>query len=549
VTDSHAASPLGPTVESRPGLLRVLGLGTAIALVVGNVIGSGIFFKPGGIAADVGDFRLIISAWIAGGVVCILGGLCFAELGAMLPRAGGLYVYLREAYGRPTAFLFGWTEFAFGKPASNAALSVAFVGALDAAVGWDLGIFAVVAVAAGVVSLMAWINIVGVIWGGRVQAGTTIIKAGFLGVVAALPFVLLAFRGGTPAFSVDNYATTLSAAPHQTTFAAQFAAAMLAVMWAYNGWHGITPVAEEIRDPERNIPRALFLGIGILIVLYVGANFAYHGVLSMDEMAAGGTSAAQNMVRKSLLPISESAAGFGVALVTAVIMTSTFGAINSNILEGPRVSFAMGRDDVFFRGLGRVHVNYRTPAVAIAVQALMAAGLLVATGGYVWVESRAPRVESEAAAPAGGERTSNIEHSTSNIESPAAGGESVTAAGSQPSTLDPRPRSNSDQLKDTFTILTNLVVFSASLFYFLAVLAVIVLRYRRPEWRRPYRTHGYPLVPLLYLAFYTWFLWYVYWGEPLEANVGLLLVALGLPAYYGWRAWARRHPEDLRDGV
>jgi APA family basic amino acid/polyamine antiporter len=526
------ANPLGPDVESRPGLLRVLGLGTAVAMVVGNVIGSGIFFKPGGIAADVGDFRLIISAWIVGGIVCVLGGLCFAELGAMLPRAGGLYVYLREAYGRPTAFLFGWSEFALGKPASNAALAVAFVGALDAAVGWDLSIFAVVTLAAGIVSLMAWINIVGVIWGGRVQAGTTIIKAGFLGLVAVLPFAMLAF-GGTPAFDPANYGTTLTGTPKQIGFVAQFAAAMLAVMWAYNGWHGITPVAEEIRDPERNIPRALFLGIGILIVLYVGANFAYHGVLSMDELAAGGTSAAQNMVRKSLAPAGESAAGLGVALVTAVIMTSTFGAINSNILEGPRVSFAMGRDDVFFRALGRVHVNYRTPAVAIAVQTLMATGLLVATGAYVWVQSQQANV--------GGVRATVVTEAAASV----AANPHPSTLNPQPSTLDPQPITNSKQLKDTFDILTNLVVFSASLFYFLAVLAVIVLRYRRPEWRRPYRTHGYPAVPLLYLAFYAWFLWYVYWGARLEANVGLALVILGLPAYYGWRAWAKRHPEQV----
>jgi APA family basic amino acid/polyamine antiporter len=215
----------------------------------------------------------------------------------------------------------------------------------------------------------------------------------------------------------------------------------------------------------------------------------------------------------------------GVALVTAVIMTSTFGAINSNILEGPRVSFAMGRDDVFFRALGRVHVNYRTPAIAIAVQALMATALLFGTGTYVWVnarESQETRVESP----------EQIEDS---------------ASGSGPSSLDSRP--NAEHLKETFTILTNLVVFSASLFYFLAVLAVIVLRRRRPDWPRPYRTHGYPLVPVLYLAFYTWFLWYVYQGEPLEANVGLALVALGLPAYYGWQRWAQRHPEDMRDGV
>ncbi|MBW3541489.1 MAG: amino acid permease [Planctomycetes bacterium] len=527
-------SPLTSTVESRPGLLRAMGPGMAVAMVVGNVIGSGIFYKPGKIAADSGDFGLIITAWIVGGIVCLFGGLCFAELGAMLPRAGGLYVSVREAWGRPAAFLYGWTEFLLGKPASNAALSVAFIGALERAAGWSLPLGSIVLWVALMVGLMAWVNVLGVIWGGRVQAGTTLIKAGFLGAVALLPFVLL-MASDRPAFDRANYASTLSAGPAQPTLVAQFAVVMLAVMWAYNGWHGITPVAEEIRDPGRNIPRALFLGIGILIVLYVGANFAYHGVLSMDEMAADPNNAAQNMVRKSLVPLGTSAASVGVALISAVIMCSTFGAINSNILSGPRVSFAMGRDDVFFRSLGRVHVNYRTPAVSIVVQAAMAGVLLVATGLYVANRS-AERGQTPLSA-IGAE-----EQSTSDRQRG----------------LTPPPRGETDggerlrrsqALGDTFEILTNLVVFSASLFYFLAVAAVPVLRWRRPEWPRPYRTLGYPLVPFAYLVFYAWFLWQVYFANPLEANAGVLMVAAGLPAYFLWRKWAQAHPQDMRDGV
>lgn len=487
--------PTAPDSESRPGLLRALGPGMAIAIVVGNVIGSGIFYKPGAIAAAVGDFPLIILTWVVGGGICILGALCFAELGVMLPRAGGLYVYLREAYGRPVAFLYGWTEFFFGKPASTGALAVAFVGALAEAAAWKLSITTGVMLSLALILALSWVNVIGVIWGGRVQAATTLVKAGFLGFVAVLPFILSA--AGAPGADAANYRTTI--VPTESTLATQFAAAMLAVMWAYNGWHGIAPVAEEVRNPERNIPLALFGGLGILIVLYVGANLAYHGVLSMSEMKAAGENAAQDMVRKLLLPSGSGVAQLGVALMSAVIMCSTLGAINSHFLETPRVAFAMGRDDVFFRGLGLVHVNYRTPAIAIIVLGLLSAGFVV--GSAVLVETV-------------------------------------------------------DSLKQTqtgvFKLLTGFVVFSASLFYMLAVLAVIVLRWRHPEWPRPYRTPGYPLVPVAYLAFYSWFLYYVYNGTPdsrFLANVGLALVALGIPVYYAWHAWAARHPQTMHDGM
>jgi APA family basic amino acid/polyamine antiporter len=491
VSDSSQPLPdaLSPGVESRPGLLRALGPGMALAMVVGNVIGSGIFLKPGGIARDAGDFSLIITAWIVGGVVCIFGALCFAELAAMLPRAGGLYVYLREAYGRPVAFLYGWSEFLFGKPASIGALSVAFVGALMTVGGWTIGPVGEVALALSLIVAMAWINIVGVIWGGRVQAGTTLIKAGFLGLVALLPFVIE--MGGGAGVDWANYAT--SVVPKQTTTTMQFAAAMLAVMWAYNGWHGVTPVAEEVRDPGRNIPLALFGGIGILILLYVSANCAYHGVLTMLEMSASGETAAQTMIEKLLMPRGESVARFGVAAMSAVIMCSVFGAINSNMLNGPRVSFAMGRDDVFFRGLGRVHVNYRTPAIAIFVQAVMSSLLVIASAVLV-------------------------------------------------RTVPALAKTN------IFGMLTDYVIFSASIFYVLAVLSVFVLRRKHPEWDRPFRTLGYPVIPIAYVSFYAWFLSRVYLDKPFEAWTGIVLISLGLPVFYGWKMWSARHPEDVTDG-
>ncbi|HUE17126.1 MAG TPA: amino acid permease [Planctomycetaceae bacterium] len=359
---------LTPQSESpaanQPTLLRALGPGMAMAVVVGNVIGSGIYVKPGGIARDAGDFRVILAAWVIGGLICLLGSLCIAELGAMLPQAGGLYVYLREAYGRPVAFLYGWTDFLFSRPASIGALTVIFVGTLFELGGWTPGPWGQLAFETVIIAAMAWINVLGVIWGGRVQGITTIAKAGFLAGVAALPFAM-AFFGHAP-LEPANLASVVT--PKQSLLSTQFAAALLGVLWAYNGWEALGSVAEEIRDPQKNIPRALFGGLGILIVLYVSANIAYHVALPMEKIVLSGEHAAERMFETLLGP-------GGRTLMAVGLLLSTFSGINSNTLLGPRVSFAMGRDGVFFRSLGWVHASYRTPAFAIVVQAVMSIGL------------------------------------------------------------------------------------------------------------------------------------------------------------------------------
>ena len=338
----------------------------ALAIVVGNVIGSGIFLKPGSIAAEAGDFRLILSAWLVGGAVCGLGALCFAELAAMLPRAGGLYAFLKEAYGKPAAFLFSWNEFLFNRPASIGALSVAFAGALGLSLGRTLTQPETIFLALGLILLLTWVNIRGVLWGGWVQGATTLVKASFLGLLALLPFLMAPFS--ETGIDWANYSSRVEPSGDMAP-GTRFGLVLLSVMWAYNGWHGITPVAEEVRDPERNIPRAMFGGVGLLTVLYVSANLAYHGVLSMGEMAAAGPHAAETMVAALLGP-------FGAAAMAAVIMCSTFGGINSNLLLSTRIPFALGRDRLLAPVLGRVHAAYRTPFVAIIVQAFMAALLV-----------------------------------------------------------------------------------------------------------------------------------------------------------------------------
>jgi basic amino acid/polyamine antiporter, APA family len=461
-----------PGTPTSPSLLRALGPGMAMAVVVGNVIGSGIYFKPGGIAKDAGDFGLILTAWVVGGLICLMGSLCIAELGAMLPHAGGLYVYLREAYGRPIAFLYGWTDFLFSRPASIGALTVVFVETLFRMGKAKPGTAGELALESAIIVAMAWINILGVIWGGRLQGVTTIAKAGFLAGVALLPFAV-AWFGHTP-LVLENLATTVT--PEKPTLSTQFAAALLGILWAYNGWEALGSVAEEIRDPQKNIPRALFGGLGILIVLYVSANVAYHLSMPMQQIADSGEHAAEKMCEKLLGPI-------GGTLMAAGLLLSTFSGINSNTLLGPRVSFAMGRDGVFFRSLGWVHSSYRTPAFAIVVQAAMSIGLVVASSILV-----------------------HVFHSF----------KSTTV----------------------FDILSNYVVFASSIFYMLAVIGVVVLRRTRPDLPRPYRTFAYPYVPFLYAAFYVWFLWEVYQGNRLQSNIGLGLIALGIPVYLFWQRHA-----------
>lgn len=460
-----------PTSAPQPSLVRAMGLGMAVALVVGNVIGSGIFAKPGRIAAEAGDFGLIITAWVTGGVLALMGALSIAELAAMLPHAGGLYVYLREAYGRGVAFLFGWADVLFQRPASTGALGVMCVTNLAAAIGWQASPSELVLAAGAVIVGLATVNILGVAWGGRMQAVTTVLKVGFIVMIIVLPGLMWLLGMYQPQWS--NFGQGI-ADPGQKTLLTQFTAALLAVSWAYNGWDGITPLAEEIKEPQRNVPRALFLGIGVLALLYISANLAYHLVVPMSEMVIKDH---QKLV--ATLTLTELLGPIGRTLMSIGVMLSTLGAMNGNLLYGPRVSFAMGRDKVFFSQLGAVHSTFRTPAFAITVQAVMA---LLLVGTSFWL--------------------------TANVAS--------------------------FKDKALFDLLTDYVVFSASLFYVSSVAAVFVLRKKHPEWPRPYRTWGYPWLPAAYVVFYAWFLGMVFVGNWQESVIGIGLIVLGIPVYWIW---------------
>ena len=473
--------------EERVTLLRALGPGMAVAIVVGNVIGSGIFATPGGIAADGLGFPLIISAWITGGVLSLLGALCFAELGAMLPRAGGMYVYLKHAYGRPVGYLQGWTQFIFGNPGSLGALSIIFAAHLGELLYPDstegISRYMTVGLAVSLIVGLATVNVIGVLWGGWVQSLTTVFKAGVVLAVAVLPFCIVGNH--ERAATIETvWSAALPMVEGTPSAASRFAIVLLAVMWAYNGWHGITPVAEEVRDPGKNIPRALLIGVGILTVLYVSANLAYHLVVPMEEMIDG-----ENRKKVAVLLFDRLLGPFGGQLMAVGVMVSTFGAINSNLLLGPRVPFAMGRDDRLLGWLGRVNPRFRTPARAIGVQAAM--GVLLLIGSTLLVEG---------------------------LQSQPGGGPSV------------------------FDLMTSYIVFSSSIFYMLAVAAVLVLRRRHPEWERPFRVHW--LVPVAYLLFYSWFLGHVVIGKPVESGIGIAMSLSGIPVLLLSLAWSRRRGPD-----
>ncbi|MEO2020405.1 MAG: APC family permease, partial [Pirellulaceae bacterium] len=318
--------------------------------------------------------------------------------------------------------------------------------------------------------IVAWINFIGVVWGGRFQAVTTIIKAGFVGLMALLPFAMVFFAEQSIQFS--NYATSLVSA--DAPVATRFAVVMLAIMWAYSGWHFVTPVAEEIRNPRRDIPLALLGGIGILTLLYVGANLAFHGVLSMEEMKEAGERASEAMMTKLLAPYGWGK--IGGALVSAVIMCSTLGALNGGLLITPRVTLAMGRSGTFFRSFAYIHPRYQTPAVAIFMQMAMALLLLLASLLLVTFV---------------------------------------------------------DQFKNQsiFTILSNYTVFCYGPFLMLTIAAVMVLRSREPDRERPFRAPFYPLVPLGFLAFYGWFMYMILQGMFAESLVSIGLILLGIPVF------------------
>lgn len=445
-------------------LRRVLGIWSAAAIVVGTVIGSAIFLVPNDMVKSVGSPLMVFAVWIFGGILTLFGALSYAELAAALPYAGGEYVYLREAYGPVWAFLFGWTQMWVAKSGSIAALATGFFIYFANFRPELNGVWVVVPLPLGdsggpleirygqilamaVILVLAFINYFGVKVGGDLQVVVTLLKVGLIAGIIVIGL-------GTGHGSVANYHTSIPAPGGITGFFA----ALVAALWAYDGWNNVSMVASEIRDPQRNLPRALIAGSSAVIVIYLLANLAYFYVLPAAEVGSSARVAADTMRHVLGTP--------GANAVSIVAMISIFAALNGSILSGSRVPFAMARDGLFFRRVAFVNPKHRTPSVSI---------LALSAWGAVLV------------------------------------------------------------LSGRYTQLYTYVIFSSVILYGMATAAVIVLRYKRPDMPRPYRTLGYPFVPIVFVLGITCLVVSTLLKSPRESLMGLALVSLGLPFYFYWK--------------
>jgi len=462
--------------------VRALSLRDAIALVL-TVIGTGVFLKTAPMAQLVGSPSKVLLAWLAAGILSLAGALTYAELGAMMPKAGGEYVFLREAYGDLPAFLFGWSSVMLIASGGLAAVSTALASflasfvplsavftiqdfhVLGQVVHWRLGIQQVVAVA--VILLFSWVNSRGIEMGSRVQWAATVAKLGGIAIIVLGAFLLS--RTGT----WEHLKTPVTARIAPAGVGA-FGAAMLAALWAYQGWSNVPMMAGEIEKPERNIPRALIFGMLIVIVVYLVTNLAYFYALSFSEILTSNSTA-----YRDALPVAARAAqtfsSYGAQIVSFAFVVSAIGALNGITMMNARVPFAMARDGLFFGPLGNLSATSSVPVNAIWFQGIWACVLA---------------------------------------------------------------------LSGTFDQITTSVIFAVWLFTALVGSSLFVLRRKLPAAPRRYRALGYPVVPALFVLVALWLVINTLTVSPVESAAGLFLVALGLPFYFyfrrsGWLTRAR----------
>jgi basic amino acid/polyamine antiporter, APA family len=425
-----------------------------VCLIVGAVIGSGIFLVPGAILRDVGgSVRASLMVWLAGGVLSLLGALTYGELAAANPAAGGLYVYVRDAFGSLPAFLYGWTLFLVIASGTNATLAVAFANYANQIV--PLTPLGGKLLSVAVIALLVCINVLGTRRSATLNNWTTLVKLAGIAAMCAVLFTL--GHGGRlgPAAMV----------PAGGSLGAGFGVAMIAVLWAYEGWQWVTYTASETLEPQRTFPRGFLLGMLILMAAYLTPVVAYVAALGPAEAARSDTIAAAAMTA-----VLGKSAG---KLVAAVILISVFSAANTTCLTAPRVFYAMAEDRLFFRRLAKVHPRFHTPAMAIVVTGVWSA-VLAWTG--------------------------------------------------------------------TFQQLFTYVIFAGWIFYGLAAASIFVFRRRQPDAPLPYRVPGYPLTPFLFVAAASALVLNTIAADWRDAAFGMLIIALGLPAYFFWNYRRRREP-------
>ena len=464
-------------------LVRGLGLTAAISVNVANVIGTGVFLKARVMTCNVGTPGKALTVWLVAGLLSLAGALTYAELLAMMPRAAGEYGIMRDAYGRPWGFIYGWTQFAIARSASAAALAVGFAIFLNDLLGGSLkhvyfslhlpggydvpfGRLQLIALAA--ISVTVLINCAAVSFSGNVATVLTSIKVLLLIGVGLGAFFYA--NGDWSHLSQANVGGACEGVAITTGGFAGFAAAMLGALWAYDGWNNITFLAGEVKQPERNLPLGLIISMFLVMGLYLLVNISYYHVLTPTQIAnvAASSSVAAEVVRRLLGAVA-------VTLMAAAMMTSSFGALHASILATSRVPYAMARDRLFFQGLAKVSPRTRVPIRSLVALGIWS-GVLALSGSY-----------------------------------------------------------------DT---LTDSAIFALTLFYAFVAGSVFIFRRRMPDTQRPYRTWGYPVVPIVFLVVTAWLILTTIWNTPKQSAIGLGLILIGLPVYLIWSRRDRRMNEE-----
>jgi len=343
-------------------LTRRLGLWSSIGLVIGITIGGGIFRTPAGIATRVPDPMLMMGVWILGGLIVLCGALAFAELSASMPETGGMYVYLREGWGRPFGFLYGWAQLVLIRAAALGGISSVFgeyflrVVGIDPAIHPDWADY----LAAGAILFAGATNIVGVQLGALFAGISTIAKFGALTLLVFASFLM----GGSVGGSFENFASTGAAVD-----AGVFGLALISVMWAYDGFADLTFASGEVKDPQRNLPRAIIIGTLLIIAIYLTANAAYLYINPIGVMAKSRLISADTM--------GTLFGQIGVSFVSVIVMISTFGSLMGSMLASPRIFFAMADDKLLFEPIARVHPKWNTPYIAIALACVLGVGMVM----------------------------------------------------------------------------------------------------------------------------------------------------------------------------
>ena len=439
-------------------LPRHLGLWSAVAVLIGSTIGSGIFRVPASVAERLQSPGPVLLAWVIGGVIALFGALTLAELAGALPRSGGVFAYILEAFGPMPAFLFGWTELTVVRASALGAIATIFAE--------YLGRFVVLTpiqvrwVAAAAVIAVGLLNYLGVNRAALLMNLATLAKYGAL---AAL--VLLAFTAGKG--STGHFGSAWSSGINLSLIAT----ALIAIMWTYDGWADLSFMGGEVRDPGRTLPLALIVGTSGILLIYLLLNVAYIYLVPLPEMARSPLIAATAAERIPLL------GRFAGAAISAVVMISCFSTLIGSMMTGPRIFFAMADRGLFFQGIARVSPRFQSPSVAV----WLATGL-----GVVYV------------------------------------------------------------LLNDFQQLADKFILGIWPFYALAVGAVFVLRRTRPDLARPYRTWGYPVVPILFLVASIGMVINALWTDPINTGITFAIILAGVPAYLAWSVWRKPRSSEAR---